>query len=120
MGALDLKNQEQKARLQADQELMAYLGTLVGQYNELKGKLAEVNERLQRTQEAYLYVAQNFHTLSVDSGRVMAKPTHPMPGSANALLNERELGEILTERERLERRVKVLGDKLKELVPFLF
>ena len=120
MGGLDLKNKEQQAQLQADQELMAYLGTLVGQYSELKGKLTEVNERLQRTQEAYMYLAQNFHTVYVDSGRVMVKPTHPIPGSANALMDERQLAEVLMERDRLERRIKVLGDKLKDLVPFLF
>lgn len=120
MGGLDLTNKEQKAQLQADQELMAYLGTLVGQYSELKGKLAEVNERLQRTQEAYMYLAQNFHTAYIDSGRVMVKPTHPLPGSANALMDEKQLAEVLMERERLERRIKILGDKLKDLVPFLF
>lgn len=121
MGGLELKGQGEKAaQYQADQELMAFLGTLVGQYSELKGKLSQVNERLQRTQEAYLYMAQNFHTAYVDSGRVMVKCTHPMAGSANGLLDEKQLAQVLMEREQLERRIKVLGDKLKDLVPYLF
>src|SRR5271157_5447809 len=99
----------------SEREQREEIGALVEQYSELKGALARVDERLHRTEEAFLLVGQNWQTLHGIDGRVVVQPALPMSGDVGALMDEPQLAEVLNERDRLDRKVKAATKRLKEL-----
>jgi hypothetical protein len=108
----------------SEHEKREQIGKLAEEYSELKGKLGHVQERLLRSQQAYLMVGnQNaFANLKVQDGKLLTtgNPSNPaMVRPVEGLLGEQQLIEILEERNKLTFELAELAVRLKALTPHL-
>jgi hypothetical protein len=106
----------------SEHEKLEQIGALVEELSQLKGHLAHITEKLQRAQQVYAFLGQNFQTVRVHDGKLQVQAPRPgfPPAPFHALLDEPQLVEALSERDRLNGEIKGLTDRLKPLAPHLF
>lgn len=106
----------------SENEKREQIGTLVEEYSHLRGLSALANESLQKSHQAFQFVGNNFQTARVVEGRLNF--TAQRPGMAvthlDCLLNEDQFVEALKERDRLNKEILAISEKLKPLAPHLF
>jgi len=103
-----------------ESEKFEQIGRLTEKCSHVKGKLARVNDKLNKAKTAYQVAFQNFLHLHAKDGRVV----HPTPQGAliplEGLLDSEQLIEALIERDRLEEEVAEIVERLQASAPDLF
>jgi hypothetical protein len=106
----------------SENEKREQIGTLVEEYSHLKGLSAQANEKLQKSQQAFQFVGNNFQTARVVDGRLNFTAQRPGMQATylDSLLNETQFVEALIERDRLNKEILAISEQLKPLAPHLF
>jgi hypothetical protein len=111
----------------SEHEKYEQVGRLAEEVSHAKGKLAHVNEKLNRAQLSYAYAGhqQVFPLLKTNGGSLVVpnvqnfRPGTQPPNTLEGLLSHHELIQVLEEKERLTAELAGLTARLKELAPHL-
>jgi hypothetical protein len=107
-----------------EHEKALQIGHLAEEYSNLKGELNHLEEKVGRVGRAYAFMGTGatFQNINVQLGALIllnAQSRGQVAHDFADLLNQRELVELFTERNRVREEVQRVGERLKALTPHL-
>lgn len=108
----------------SEHEKFEQVGRLTEEVSQLKGQLNQINEKLLRAYSAYMRLGQSNgpNNWTLEQGEIKAPSSQPgsKPPDFSALLNHRELIEVLEHRKKVIDELKVATERLTKLAPHIF
>ena len=106
----------------SETEKYEQVGRLAEEYSKLRGELNHVNEKLTRTQQDYQQLSNpnTFNNLRIANGALILQlAANQLSRNVDGLLGADELKHFIAERDRLNKKLAEVRERLMGLAPHL-